>query len=219
MHGNVFEYHYTGLDMERDVKWAEYHDFAKIQEGGIYPHCGKPSITISRGIEVGNIFQLGTKYTKAMDMTYIDKNGESQYPVMGCYGIGVGRLAAAICEAHHDGNGPIWPLSVAPWQIHLCAVRADNAEVKSYADKLYSELQNKGIEVIYDDREVSAGVMFSDADLLGVPFRVVVSPRNIKQNIIEIVSRDKKFSTNIPMQSALDGIQDILFSQQISCEE
>lgn len=216
---NVFEYHYTGLDMERDVKGAEYHDFAKIQEGGICPHCGKPSITISRGIEVGNIFQLGTKYTKAMDMTYIDKNGESQYPVMGCYGIGVGRLAAAICEAHHDGNGPIWPLSVAPWLIHLCAVRADNAEVKSYADKLYSELQNKGIEVIYDDREVSAGVMFSDADLLGVPFRVVVSPRNIKQNIIEIVSRDKKFSTNIPMQSALDGIQNILFSQQISCEE
>ena len=152
-------------------------------------------------------------------MTYIDKTGESQYPVMGCYGIGVGRVAAAICEAHHDGKGPIWPLSVAPWQIHLCAVRADNAEVKSYADKLYSELQNKGIEVIYDDREVSAGVMFSDADLLGVPFRVVVSPRNIRQNIIEIVSRDKKFSTNIPMQSALDGIQNILFSQQISCEE
>lgn len=211
---NIYEYHYTGLDVERDVKGAEYHDFAKLREGGICPHCGKPSITISRGIEVGNIFQLGTKYTRAMDMTYIDKNGENQYPIMGCYGIGVGRLAAAICEAHHDGNGPIWPLSVAPWQIHLCAVRADNVEVKSYADKLYSELQHSGIEVIYDDREVSAGVMFSDADLLGVPFRVVVSPRNIKQDIIEIVSRDKKFSTNIPMQSASDGIQNILFSQQ-----
>lgn len=216
---NVCEYHYTGLDMERDVNGAEYHDFAKIQEGGICPHCGKPSITISRGIEVGNIFQLGTKYTKAMNMTYIDKNGESQYPVMGCYGIGVGRLAAAICEAHHDENGPIWPLSVAPWQIHLCAVRADNTEVRSYADQLYHELKHKGIEVIYDDREVSAGVMFSDADLLGVPFRVVVSPRNIKQNMIEIVSRDKKFSTNIPMESASDGIQNILRSQNISCEE
>lgn len=207
---NLCEYHYTGLDMERDVKGAEYHDFAKIPEGGICPHCGKASITISRGIEVGNIFQLGTKYTKAMNMTYIDKNGEIRYPVMGCYGIGVGRLAAAICEARHDDNGPIWPLSVAPWQVHLCAVRSDNAEVRSYADKLYGELQRKGIEVIYDDREVSAGVMFSDADLLGVPFRAVVSLRNIRQNIVEVVSRDKKFSVNIPMEAASEEIQNIL---------
>lgn len=207
---NLCEYHYTGLDMERDVKGAEYHDFAKIPEGGICPHCGKASITISRGIEVGNIFQLGTKYTKAMNMTYIDKNGEIRYPVMGCYGIGIGRLAAAICEARHDDNGPIWPLSVAPWQVHLCAVRSDNAEVRSYADKLYGELQRKGIEVIYDDREVSAGVMFSDADLLGVPFRAVVSLRNIRQNIVEVVSRDKKFSVNIPMEAASEEIQNIL---------
>src|SRR5699024_777008 len=116
--------HYTGLDMSRDVKGAEYHDFAKIQEGGICPHCGKPTITISRGIEVGNIFQLGTKYTRSMNMTYIDSNGETQYPLMGCYGIGIGRLAASICEAHHDDYGPIWPMAVAPWQVHLCAVRA-----------------------------------------------------------------------------------------------
>ena len=93
---NVCEYHYTGLDMSRDVQGAEYHDFAKIQKGSICPHCGKAVITVSRGIEVGNIFQLGTKYTKSMNMTYIDSNGEMQYPVMGCYGIGVGRLAASI---------------------------------------------------------------------------------------------------------------------------
>ena len=115
--GNADEHHYTGLDMKRDVLEAEYHDFAKIQQGGICPHCGKPTITISRGIEVGNIFQLGTKYTKSMNMTYVDKDGESRYPIMGCYGIGVGRLAASICEAHHDEYGPIWPLAVAPWQI------------------------------------------------------------------------------------------------------
>ena len=115
---NQEEYHYTGLDMERELPDAENHDFAKIQEGGICPHCGKPSITISRGIEVGNIFQLGTKYTRSMNMTYIDENGKTQYPVMGCYGIGVGRLAAAVCEAHHDEYGPIWPMSIAPLQIH-----------------------------------------------------------------------------------------------------
>lgn len=208
---NVSEYHYTGLDMARDVEGAEYHDFAKIQEDGICPHCGKPAITISRGIEVGNIFQLGTKYTKSMNMTYIDKEGEARYPVMGCYGIGIGRLAASICEAHHDEYGPIWPMAVAPWQVHLCAVRSDDAEVKAYADKLYEELQCKGVEVIYDDRKVSAGVMFSDADLIGVPFRVVVSPRNIKQHIVEIVSRDKKFSANAPMETAVEELMKILF--------
>ena len=207
---NVHGYHYTGLDMKRDIEDAEYHDFAKIQEGGICPHCGKPAVTVSRGIEVGNIFQLGTKYTKSMNMTYIDPNGEARYPVMGCYGIGVGRLAASICEAHHDDYGPIWPLAVAPWQVHLCAVRADDAEVQAYANKLYEELQNKGVEVIYDDRRVSAGVMFSDADLIGVPFRVIVSPRNIKQNIIEIVSRDKSLSINVSMNSVVEEIMKIL---------
>ncbi len=208
--GNVSEYHYTGLDMLRDVKDGVFHDFAKIQEGGICPHCGKPAITISRGIEVGNIFQLGTKYTKSMNMTYVDQQGDTQHPIMGCYGIGVGRLAAAICEAHHDDYGPIWPMSVAPWQVHLCAVRADNAEIKAYADELYDQLQHKGVEVIYDDRQVSAGVMFSDADLLGVPLRVIVSPRNLKQNIVEVVSRDKSFSASVSMESAAEDLLKIL---------
>ena len=211
---NVCEYHYTGLDMERDIAGAEYHDFAKIQEGGICPHCGRPAITISRGIEVGNIFQLGTKYTRSMNMTYIDGNGEAQYPVMGCYGIGIGRLAAAICEAHHDEYGPVWPLAVAPWQVHLCAVRADDAEVKAYADQLYEELQSKGVEVIYDDRRISAGVMFSDADLLGVPFRVIVSPRNMKQHVVEIVSRDKSFSSCVSMDLAAEEVGKILVEEK-----
>ena len=207
---NQEEYHYTGLDMERELPDAEYHDFAKIQEGGICPHCGKTSITISRGIEVGNIFQLGTKYTRSMNMTYIDENGKTQYPVMGCYGIGIGRLAAAVCEAYHDEYGPIWPMSIAPWQIHLCAVRSDDAQVKVFADQLYEELLKKGVEVVYDDRTVRAGVMFSDADLLGVPLRVVVSPRNLKQNQLEVVSRDKTFSENIPAESAAERLMEIL---------
>lgn len=207
---NVTEYHYTGMDMERDVEGAEYHDFAKIQEGGICPVCGKHSISVSRGIEVGNIFQLGTKYTKAMNMTYIDKEGNLKYPIMGCYGIGVGRLAAAICEAHHDQYGPVWPISVAPWQVHLCAVRSDDENVRAYADKLYEELQNMGVEVIYDDRKVSAGVMFSDADLLGVPYRVIVSPRNMKQGAVEVVSRDKSFSEMLFLDTAKEEIIKIL---------
>ena len=207
---NQEECHYTGLCMARDVGDVEYHDFAKAQEGCLCPHCGKPTIQVSRGIEVGNIFQLGTKYTQSMGMTFIDAEGHTQYPIMGCYGIGVGRLAAAICEAHHDDYGPIWPMSVSPWQVHLCAVRADHAEVKAYADTLYQTLQDNGVEVLYDDRAVRAGVMFSDADLLGVPLRVIVSPRNVEQNIVEVVSRDKRLSCTLDMPCAAEEIQKIL---------
>ena len=192
-------YHFIGLDMQRDVPNAEYHDFAKIINGGICPECGKHVITVSRGIEVGNIFQLGTKYSKSMGMTYLDENGKSNIPIMGCYGIGVGRLAASVCEAHHDEYGPVWPMSIAPWQVHICAVRPDSDNVREVADNLYNTLQEKGAEVLYDDRSVSAGVMFSDADLLGVPLRVIVSPRNLKEGVCEIVSRDKSISEKLPI--------------------
>ena len=207
---NVAEHHYKGLDMERDVPNAEYHDFAKIQEGGICPKCGKKTVKISRGIEVGNIFQLGTKYTKSMNMTYVDANGESKTPIMGCYGIGVGRLAASVCEAHHDEYGPIWPKAIAPWQVHLCAVRVDDEEVRAYADKLYEDLQNAGIEVIYDDRSVRAGVMFADADLLGIPLRIIVSPKNMKQGVVEVASRDKTLKTQIPLENVMEEIKQYL---------
>lgn len=203
---NMEGYHYTGLQLERDLGSVEYHDFAKIREGGICPKCGKHSISISRGIEVGNIFQLGTKYTKTMGMKYLDKDGNFQYPVMGCYGIGVGRLAASVCEAHHDEYGPIWPISIAPWQVHLCCVRSDNLKVKELADRLYEELEKQKIEVIYDDRSISAGVMFSDADLLGVPIRVIVSPRNMRDNQIEITTRDKKISLKVSPDKAVYNI-------------
>ena len=207
---NEAEHHYKGLDMERDVPNAEYHDFAKIQEGGICPKCGKKTVKISRGIEVGNIFQLGTKYTKSMNMTYVDANGESKTPIMGCYGIGVGRLAASVCEAHHDEYGPIWPKAIAPWQVHLCAVRVDDEEVRAYADKLYEDLQNAGIEVIYDDRSVRAGVMFADADLLGIPLRIIVSPTNMKQGVVEVASRDKTLKTQIPLENVMEEIKQYL---------
>ena len=203
---NENEYHMTGLDFDRDLPGAEFHDFAKVKEGSVCPKCGKHALTVSRGIEVGNIFQLGTKYTKSMNMTYTDSEGNILNPIMGCYGIGVGRLAASICEAHHDDYGPIWPIAIAPWQVHICSVRADDSEVKAYADNLYNTLTEKGIEVIYDDRNVSAGVMFSDADLLGVPFRVVVSPRNMKAGIVEIASRDKSLKTSATLDTAVDEI-------------
>lgn len=203
-------YHVTGLNLERDVEGVEFHDVAKAKEGGICPCCGKPVLTLKRGIEVGNIFQLGTKYTKSMNMTYVDSEGYSNYPIMGCYGIGVGRLAASICEAKHDDFGPIWPMAIAPWQVHLCCIRPDDEEAKRVADDLYQTLQANGIEVIYDDREgVRAGEMFADADLLGVPIRVVVSPRNLKENKLEISTRDKSVKESIDLEEGLAFIKDL----------
>ena len=141
-------YHYKGLNLARELGEVTYHDISKIREGGICPCCGKPSITIKRGIEVGNIFQLGTKYTKSMNMQYTDENGELQYPIMGCYGIGVGRLAASICEAKHDDYGPIWPISIAPWEVEVCCLRVDDEETKKVSDEMYQKLTDAGVDVM-----------------------------------------------------------------------
>ncbi len=200
-------WHMTGLDLKRDCPDAVYRDFAKASAGGICPVCGRRSLTISRGIEVGNIFQLGDKYTRSMHMQYVDEKGNSRTPIMGCYGIGVGRLAASVCEAMHDDYGPLWPISIAPWQVHLCCMRGDNAGVRAQADRLYEALQEAGVEVLYDDRNVSAGVMFSDADLLGVPVRLITSPRNWKEGCVELSLRgDRASAVKLPEEAAVDGV-------------
>ena len=204
---NKPEYHYTGLKISRDVGDVEYIDLAKIKEGGICPNCGKHSITVSRGIEVGNIFQLGTKYTKTMGMQYTDAQGELHYPIMGCYGIGVGRLAASVCEAHHDEYGPIWPMSIAPWHVELCCLRADDDECRGVADDLYQKMLGDKMEVIYDDRNIRPGAMFSDADLLGVPIRVIVSPRNLKEGVCEVVTRDKTVNMKVELDKVIDTVK------------
>ena len=211
---NKENYHYINVNLERDMKKPfEYNDFSKAYQGSICPCCGKKTINICRGIEVGNIFQLGKKYTETMEMQYIDKDGVLQNPIMGCYGIGVGRLAASVCEARHDENGPIWPMSIAPWQVHICAIRPDNEEVARISNELYEALQNKKVEVIFDDRKVSAGVMFADADLLGVPVRVIVSPNTISRGAVEVSFRDKSFKTDINLENAADEIQKIVAEQ------
>lgn len=204
---NETDYHYKGLNIARDLGEVEYVDVSKIQTGGICPVCGKKTIKVKRGIEVGNIFQLGTKYSASMGMTYTDAEGNEQTPIMGCYGIGVGRLAASVCEAMHDEYGPIWPISIAPWEVHLCCMRADQEDCKKAADDLYRNLQNVGIEVIYDDREVRAGAMFADADLLGVPIRIVVGPKNLKNNQVELVTRDKRISKLVDLEKAMEEVQ------------
>ncbi len=201
---NEENYHYVGLNIKRDIGDVEYADVAKIRTGDICPCCGKKTIRISRGIEVGNIFQLGTKYSKSMGMTYTDEDGSVKTPIMGCYGIGVGRLAASVCEARHDDRGPIWPITIAPWEIHLCCMRRDNEECRELSDSLYNELQKAGFEVIYDDRDVSAGFMFADADLLGVPVRITVGPKHLANGMVELSTRDKSVNTLVKKEDVFN---------------
>lgn len=200
-------YHYTGLNMDRDVPDAEYADVAKATVGGVCPKCGKHSLIVKNGIEVGNIFQLGRRYTEAMGMTYDDEKGNRVNPIMGCYGIGVGRLVASICEESHDDYGPIWPISIAPWQVEICNLRRKDDEVSAQCEKLYDELQNRKIEVLYDDRDMRPGSMFADADLFGIPVRVVISPKTMQKGVVEVSYRDKSFKGEIPMEEAADKIE------------
>jgi prolyl-tRNA synthetase len=189
---------------------------AKVKEGSRCKRC-VGTIKISRGIEVGNIFQIGDNYSKSMNMRYTDSNGDSRHPIMGCYGIGVGRLMASVLEVCHDDNGPIWPVSIAPWHAHICALRYDDEDVRVAADRLYDELCNAGIETIIDDRNESAGIQFADADLLGVPVRVIASPRNIKDGNIEVVSRDKSVREIVPAGRVVETVKTLL--KKLSSEE
>lgn len=203
---NEEDYHYTGLCIRRDIGEVEYVDVAKTYAGALCPQCGKPVLSIENGIEIGNIFQLGTKYTKSMEMTYLDQNGQAQYPIMGCYGIGVGRLCASVCEESHDDWGPIWPISIAPWQVEICNLRASDTVVNETALSLYQTLQNAGVEVLYDDRDIRPGAMFADADLFGIPVRVVISPKTCEKGIAELSLRDKSYREEIPLADAAQQI-------------
>lgn len=193
---NKIDYHYTNINVVRDLKIEEFHDCAEVNVGDKCISCGNP-LTLKRGVEIGNIFQLGTKYTSSMNMTYTDKAGSTQTPTMGCYGIGVGRLLSCIIEDSHDEYGPIWPISVAPWHIQICVLNANDEEVLEKGHEIYNMLNTK-YQTILDDRKVSAGIMFAEADLLGVPIRIVVNKRLLENNFVEISTRNKKIKIEVP---------------------
>ena len=204
---NEADYHYINFNYERDCDTTAsiVTDIATVREGDPCPLTGEP-LKMERGIEVGNIFQLGTKYSKPMGCNYLDVNGKSNPMIMGCYGIGVGRAMASVIEQSCDEYGPIWPISIAPWQVEVVAIGYDKEDVKTAADKLYSDLQAAGVEVLFDDRGEKPGFMFSDADLLGIPFRVVVSPKTLAENAVEFRRRDCRDAERI----ALDAVNTVV---------
>jgi prolyl-tRNA synthetase len=200
---NEVDYHYKNFNLERDLPGIETVDIVEVQEGDGSP-VGEGRLHIERGIEVGNIFQLGDKYTQAMGMTYLDENGKAAVPVMGCYGIGVGRLFSSVMEVRRDEYGPKWPMTIAPWHVHLNALKMDAGDVREVAEKLYGDLRKANLEVLFDDRDARPGSQFADADLLGAPVRLIVSERNLKNGEIEWKRRDTGESGTLPVEKAAE---------------
>ncbi len=203
-------FHFTGVNWDRDASYNEVFDLREVVAGDKSPD-GKGELEIKRGIEVGHIFQLGTKYSEAMNATVLDQNGKALTMSMGCYGIGVSRIVAAAIEQNHDDYGIVWPDAIAPFQIAIVPMNMHKSEeVQKVAEELYAKLQQQGIEVLFDDRKERAGVMFSDMELIGVPHRVVISDRGLKNNTVEYKARQGADKQDIEL-SHLDAFLETLF--------
>jgi prolyl-tRNA synthetase len=198
-------YHYTGVNYPRDITISQLADIAQADNGHQCPRCGG-RIVAQRAIEVGHCFKLGTHFSQAVGATYLDENGRPQPIFMGSYGIGLDRLMAVIVECHHDEYGIIWPDEVAPFAVHLLTLGKGD-EVKETADSLYNQLRQAGLSVLYDDREASAGVKFNDADLIGVPWRVTVSGRNLKANSVEVKKRSQAEAQQVPLAQLINFLR------------
>ena len=201
--------HYIHVEPKRDFTPDMVYDVRVVKAGDICPQCGTPFYT-KKGNELGHIFKLGTKYTVSMNMTYLDENGQQQYPLMGCYGIGIDRAVASIVEEHHDDDGIIWPMSVAPYHVGIVPIQYEGI-MKETADKLHDELTARGIEVLLDDRVERPGVKFKDMDLIGLPIRLVISDKKLPN--IEFKFRSDTESENIPLEGVVDYVVQRVYSE------
>ena len=186
---NKKDYHLKNVNYNRDYNADIVADIRKVAHGDICPRCKKEPLRFSRGIEVGHVFKLGTKYSKSMNATYLDTNGKENLIVMGCYGIGVTRILAATIEQSHDDNGIIWPDNMSPFNVVVIPVNYADAKIKEITDKLYKELTSKGIDVLVDDRDERAGIKFKDADLIGISYRIAIGEKNLEKGQVELKAR------------------------------
>ncbi len=200
------DWHVAGFVQRRDMRTPEWSIFAQARVGDPCPRCGKP-LDIARGIEVGHIFKLGTKYSTALKCEFTDEKGETKPVVMGTYGIGVGRTMSAAVEQHHDADGIVWPLTLAPFEVVLVSLNPSDEAVRREADALYESLTAAGIEVFYDDRDERPGVKFKDADLIGFPIRVNVGGRALKEGNVEVVARRDRAARAVPKDQAVDAVR------------
>jgi prolyl-tRNA synthetase len=209
---NEVGFHYTGVNFERDLPGPDSVDIRNVVEGDPAPD-GQGELSIARGIEVGHIFQLGTKYSEAMGATVQDREGKDRVMEMGCYGIGITRIVGAAIEQNHDDNGIIWPAPLAPFDVALVPINMHRSEaVREAAEALYAELTEAGVEVLFDDRDVRPGVKFADAELIGIPHRVVVSDRGLAAGELEYRHRRDEESRNLKREEALKLLKESAIS-------
>ncbi|MDU1414669.1 MAG: proline--tRNA ligase [Clostridium sp.] len=203
--GNETGYHYENVNYGRDFEGV-VGDYKMVVEGDLCPKCGE-TMTIKRGVEVGHIFKLGTKYSKSMKANYLDENGKEQPLVMGCYGIGINRTVAAIIEQHHDENGIIWPMEIAPYKVIIMPANMKNEKQVEVAEQLYDELRRKNIDVLLDDRNERVGVKFKDSDLIGIPIRITVG-KKVEDGIIEFKLRCEENVEEVKIEDFLSKINE-----------
>ena len=207
---NEQDFHYINVNPKRDFGEVTVTDIRLVAEGDLCPACGAGHLHIGRGIEAGQIFALGTKYSEAMGATFLDEAGKTQPLQMGCYGIGVGRTMAAAIEQNHDEHGIIWPRAIAPYEVVVVAVNAKAEEQLVYAEEIYEELRAAGVDVLLDDRRERAGVKFNDCDLIGYPVRIAIGPKTIENGTIEVKIRKSGELVNFARDTYLKGVQDML---------
>mgnify|MGYP000946016199 FL=1 len=207
---NEADFHYTNVNPKRDFEAVTVADIRLVEEGDACPVCENGHLHIGRGIEAGQIFALGTKYSEAMGATFLDETGKSRPMQMGCYGIGVGRTMAAAIEQNHDESGIIWPRAIAPYEVVVVAVNAKDEALLAYAEEIYEELRTAGVDVLLDDRRERAGVKFNDCDLIGYPVRIAIGPKTIDSGSIEVKVRRTGELVNFARNTYLKGVQDML---------
>lgn len=206
---NEQDYHYKNANPKRDFGDVIVADIRLIAEGDPCPHCGAP-VKMTHGIEVGQVFKLGTKYSEALGATFLDENGKEKPLIMGCYGIGVSRTMAAAIEQFHDENGIIWPVAIAPFEVVIVPINAKDEAQMQIAEKLYADMKNAGIDVLLDDRKDRAGVKFKDADLIGYPVRITVSPKLLDENEVEIKVRKDGATSTVKVDICAETVKEML---------
>lgn len=208
---NKKDTHFKDVDVERDISNIKgFYDIRFAKVGEPCPICQKGKYARYRGIEVGQVFYLGTKYSVKMNAEFLDKDGLKKPMIMGCYGIGIGRTAAAAIEQYHDENGIIWPMPIAPFEVHLLAIGTDSKEVVNKCEEIYKALLDMGVEVLYDDRDERPGILFKDADLIGIPIRVSISKKSLEKGSVEIKLRREKNSQIVPFEKFNEEIKRLI---------
>jgi len=206
---NEEDYHLINVNLERDFKVKEFFDLRFVKEGDFCNKCGSTLSTL-KGIEVGHTFKLGTKYSEAMNAKFLDENGVRKTIIMGCYGIGITRIISAAIEQWNDEDGIIWPISIAPYHVIITVINYKDEKIKELADSIYNVLMKNNIEVLLDDRDISAGVKFKDADLIGIPIRITIGPKAIKENLLDVRLRKTKKEFKLKREEVLEEIQKLI---------